>query len=473
MIQIKNCFDSHVHFMATGQVDMGLKLHELKSAEDVKSLLILPEYFKKNWLVGFGWDQHRWHTQQMPDKSVLDQVFPDTPVFFSRVDGHASWINSCGIRELEKLGYDFTKPIEGGKILSRTEENHYKIDNQSVGQQSGSVKRLYKEHIFLESIDDQISSKFIDQLQGILIDQAHIKALLMLPDFTKEQLKKQALKSIEIFNQGGFSHVRDLSSTSTTVEILNELEVEKKLSIYYEGFITAENKADLDRAYTDYQKCLDINRSLKIRMKGLKIFVDGSLGSKTAYLSQPYSGTDDKGLMSWTSEDIGFAIKYCWERKIEIAVHVIGDESAHQVVGQARIVSAQGFLGRIHLEHTQILRPETIGQMKSLHVTCHMQPTHWLSDKVWLKQAIPDLYKNIFPWGALTKNHIHLQFGSDSPIERSCLLDNYRAVLDAQQSKIASPLKEWSTYHAHPDSEWGHCKTIVDLEKHIVSLKMQ
>lgn len=431
MIEIKNCFDSHVHFMATGQVDLGLKLHELKSAEDIRSLSISEHHYKKNWLMGFGWDQHRWSLPSMPDKHILDKVFPDTPVFFSRVDGHASWLNTAAILELEKLGFNFNQNIVGGVI--------HKFSDGSPS--------------------------------GILVDQAHIKALLMLPEFNYQQLVSHALRAIQIFNQGGFSHIRDLSSTSTTVQILHELSLQNQLNIFYEGFVTAESLQDIDRAYQDYCKCLNV-KNKQIRMKGLKIFIDGSLGSKTAYLSKPYAGTQSQGLLSWNQEDLYQAIVFCWKNKIDIAIHAIGDEAADIAVNCARQASSDGYLGKIHLEHVQILRPETILKMKSLHLTCHMQPVHWMSDKLWLQSAIPELFKYAFSWNALTKNNIDVQLSSDSPIEVSSIVNSFDAIEDAYLNGVEKPIKNLFKYHQHPDQSWGQCLTRIS-EKNEVSLSFK
>ena len=98
---ISNCFDSHVHLQATGQVGLGLQLQNLTSAEEIKDISILDDYFSGDWLIGFGWNNYFWKEKNLPTKKILDKVFPDIPVLFSRVDGHASWLNS---KALEIVG---------------------------------------------------------------------------------------------------------------------------------------------------------------------------------------------------------------------------------------------------------------------------------------------------------------------------------------------------------------------------------
>lgn len=90
-----------------------------------------------------------------------------------------------------------------------------------------------------------------------------------------------------------------------------------------------------------------------------------------------------------------------------------------------------------------------------------MQPSHWLSDHSWLPQTIGDLTKYLFQWEALRKNRIHVDFGSDSPIEPTNLLLTRRALLESAKV-IPNPLEDWKHFHAYPTSGWGQCQTEFD-----------
>ncbi len=407
---ITNCFDSHTHFLATGQVALELSLRDLKSADDVKNLKIEKHHYRGDWLVGFGWNHNNWTSQELPNKSQLDRLFPDTPVYFSRVDGHSAWINSKAIALLN---------IQG-------------------------------------------------ECSGILLEHDHINALFKLPEYSDQQLTQFLLKAGEIFNTGGFTHVRDMSMNYRQWQLQKTLCEENKLKIYCEGFVTVESPSDFDRGFAEYQKCID-DPCAQLKVKGLKIFIDGSLGSKTAYLSQNYVGDTQRGLLLWKASDIKLAIAYCWRNKMEIAIHCIGDEAAHTVALCAREVSAAGLLGKIHLEHAQLLRPETIPLLKPLHVYMHMQPCHWLSDHAWLPGTIGDLTKYLFQWEALRKNRIHVDFGSDSPIEPTNLLLTRKA-LNESAKQIPVPSEDWKRFHTYPTSGWGQCQTEFD-DQGIISIQ--
>ena len=410
--------------MATGQTSLGLSLQDLKSASDIKNKIIKPEYFQGHWITGFGWDQYSWPDAALPTKEILDTVFPDTPVFLSRVDGHASWLNSAALSELQKNNYDFSRDPVGGKI-----------ERDARGNPT-----------------------------GVLFDQAHIQALLKIPFYSTAQTVLHIKESLRLFNQAGFTHIRDLSMNSSTAHILHDLYQKNELTACLDAFIPVENVGDLQRGLTEFEKCKSLPNPF-LRIHGLKVFVDGSLGSGTAFISQPYLGTSNRGLMAWSFEEIRTAIHFCWSRKLEVAFHVIGDSAVENVVKAAREIAASGILGKLHLEHVQLLRPDVVNLMKPLHVHCHMQPCHWLSDKKWLKTKIGDLTAYLFQWELLRKNKIPISFGSDSPIEPTSLIRNWAALKDTEVHGIPRLNADFKSFHAHPDASWTHSKTIFDAEK--------
>lgn len=420
---IHNCYDSHTHFLATGETQAGLSLHFMKNEKDILQIKPQSHHYKGSWLVGFGWNHLNWSDPQWPHRRTLDQIFPDTPVFLSRIDGHSSWINTCALNEFKKMGL-FLQP-----------------DPFVIHDAHGET--------------------------GILKDAAHIAALIRLPALNTAQMKTYAAASMKYFNQNGITHLRDLSMTSALWSVLCDMQKASEMTVCIDSFITAESVSDLDRAYSEFEQCQK-NPNPYLRIKGLKIFIDGSLGSQTAYLSQKYLNSESTGQLLWSPEDIATAVQFCWQRKIEIAIHTIGDEAVHQAALAARKISASGLEGRIHLEHVQLLRSETLSILKGLHVTVHMQPCHWISDQPWIEQVLPSiLMKNLFSWEKLRKNKIKIHFGSDSPIEPVSLFRNYQAI--HHKNKFFEKLNDnWIHYHQHPDSNWTQSKTILDVEHRII-----
>ena len=420
--ELVNAYDSHTHFWATGQVSEGLQLNLLTSAEDVAQLQIKPHHKRGEWLVGFGWNQNNWPDSQFPNKFVLDKVFKNQPVFFSRVDGHASWINSAAIEALTQLGYDFSQNPNGGVI-----------QRNSSGE-----------------------------LTGILFDQAHINALLMLPNFSDQQNIHFFETSQKIFNKAGFTHVRDMSMNRYFWNLLRQMEDQKKLTVAIDSLMTIESLDQLSASLVEIKK-MQADTSEQLKLSGVKIFIDGSLGSKTAYLSENYLNSNQRGLLMWSYEDIRSLIKASWQAGQQVAIHTIGDAAVETAVKAAREVSASGVLGRLHLEHVQLLSAQCIQLMKPLHVTCHLQPCHWLSDSSWLKEALsPNLIKNLFQWQLLKKNKIPFFFGSDSPIEKTSLFDNLKALQQSAQWGVPELVGPWQEHHQYPDSNWCSSKSVFE-----------
>jgi hypothetical protein len=100
---IKQCFDSHLHLLATGLVQSQLNLKNIKSFAELKNTVIPESAYRGGWLFGFGWDQHKMTQQTVFDKSALDPLFPDIPVYLSRADGHVCLVNLKALQILKIL----------------------------------------------------------------------------------------------------------------------------------------------------------------------------------------------------------------------------------------------------------------------------------------------------------------------------------------------------------------------------------
>lgn len=402
LFKIPRLYDSHTHFLATGEFASGLALGSLQRAEDIMSIPLKKSYFRGEWLVGFGWNEKNWPTS--PHKKILDQAFPDRPVFFARMDGHRSWVNS---RALEFLGFQ-----------SET---------------------------------------------GILIEKDHLRAWELLPVFTKEQQRDHVLAACREYNKGGFTHVRDMTCSESLWNLLVEMSDKKELTVAIEENYTSHDLNDFEKTL---QLCLQAKKfeTSSVRMKGIKVFYDGSLGSETAFLSKPYNGKAEgpQGMTLWELSHIEEVMKRTWQAGLEFSVHTIGDEAAHHIVQTARKISAQGAVGRLNLEHAQVLRPETIQMMKPLHVRCHMQPCHWLSDKVWLESKLGELYRYVFPWEALRAAQIPISFGCDSPIEPPNFWRNKVALDESVHANIRKFSGDITETHAHPDPTFADSYSIIE-----------
>lgn len=421
---LRNLYDSHVHLMSTGELKSWLDLSVLKSPAGFAALEIRPENRRGDWIVGFGWDENQWDEKRWPHRADLDGAFPDTPVYFSRCDGHSAITNTAGLKRLG-LWSDPADP-PGGQIIK---------DADGVPT-------------------------------GRLTETAHDACLAKLPAATPSEMAAFLVAGARKFNEAGFTHVRDMAASEALWNVATDLERDGRLSLHVEWNFTCENLQGFARALDEARRCRDRETRLN-KVAGVKFYFDGSLGSDTAYLSQPYAHRQDgsRGLTCWNEDDVEQAIRRAWGAGLPVAVHAIGDLAADRVVELARRVSSAGVGGRLNLEHAEVLRAETIQKMKGLHVTCHLQPCHWLSDRQWLDRKLGALKTSAFPWEALRRAKIPFHFGSDSPIERPSLFDNLRALRESAQQGIPALQADPLSFHVHPDPRVVPGETSVDGDR--------
>ena len=335
--------------------------------------------------MGFGWDQHDWTDPRWPRREDLDEFFPTTPVIFSRIDGHASWLNTEALRRLNLL-----------------------LSHES----------------------------------GVLIDDDKVSADLRLPNFSEEQKIRFVDRGLQIFSEAGFQAIRDMSGDQHQWQILRKIQLPVRVHQNW----TVESISHAEEVLPQVLLAR-VQETVLLKTLGFKIYLDGSLGSQGAWLSQPYPGGSSAGHCLWKREDLLFVMQMCWEHSLPIAVHALGDAAAHEAAVVAQTLKAKGVRGALHLEHAQVLRDETIALLRTLdEVHAHMQPCHYLSDRRWLKNTLGGLAKCVFRWRDLQEAGVQVHFGSDSPIETSSLELNLQALAVAEQDGIPRPSREESCF---------------------------
>lgn len=429
---IPNCFDSHVHWRGTGNFAQLLDLKEISGPEEVQYLKIAEHHYQGEWLIGYGWDQNKFPKKKFPTRTDIDQIFANTPVLFKRIDGHAVWVNTEALKRANMWERNIEAPY-GGRIV---------LD--SAGWPT-----------------------------GILIDQAIQLIYKYLPQDEIAQQKKELLMAQQVFHRAGFTHIRDLTCEDRQWQAATELETSGQLQMAVEQFFSADDPNDFDqrlalaiRAKSDYQLKISDGKSPQnnglLRPKGIKIYFDGALGSEGALISRDYQSGSGRGLQLIHENDLITMMIKCCEHDLDLAIHTIGDEAADRVVNSALKLddnsrfnfNANTSTNILHLEHVELLRPETINKLSQLNVHCHMQPSHWLSDKKWLHDKIGSLAMQAFQWRSLEDFNISFTFGSDSPIEPTSMQKNIDAMADAAEFGLLATQKSPWHYHAHSDLSW-------------------
>ncbi len=415
--RISNCYDSHSHLLATGEVQMRLNLRGLKDPDQVSELIVRDHHKKGSWLVGFGYDESSWN--QKPHRRFLDQAFPKTPVVFSRCDGHVYWVNTQALREMGWL----------------SAEGQLKVTVPSV-------------------VGGEIPVGIDGVPTGVFVDAAKLLVEPHIPKDTASETKGYLMAGMRVFRENGFTHVRDMSCSEMQWNELLKLEASGLLTLAIEQTFSAETPEQFEEALDLARRAIKVPLK-KIRPQAIKVYYDGALGSEGALLSQPYQTSKDTyGLQLLTQNQLLEFMRRSWELPLDFAVHTIGDRAADDVVNVAVELWEQGVKGCLHLEHAEVMRPETIQKLKGRKSVCHLQPCHWLTDHIWLKQKLGALTQYAFPWATLQEWEVPFYFGSDSPISRPSINDNFEALAQSQKQGIA-PLKgRGDIYHSHPDHDW-------------------
>ncbi|ALN61441.1 amidohydrolase family protein [Lysobacter antibioticus] len=376
---IPGLIDSHAHMLELGLNKLGADLVGTRSKQEV--LQRLRDHAKRlapgQWLIGAGWDQNDWPDPGFPSAADLDAEFPDRPVWLQRIDGHAGWGNSAAMRAIARdLSGDWQP--EGGKIL-----------RDAQGRPNG---------IF---IDDAMA----------LIDKSR-------PPLDAASAERALILAMQEAVAHGLTGVHDAGVNLEQLRGYESLAERGALPLRITAFAAGDGDA-LEYLCRDglYQ-----HPGGRLRMRTVKLYADGALGSRGAAMLEDYSDeAGNRGLLRMTPQAMGAAIAKAKRCGVQVATHGIGDRGNRQVLDlyeQALGGDAQRSDHRWRIEHAQILAPQDLPRLAALQVIAAMQPTHATSDMPWAEHRIgPHRVVGAYAWRQLRDSGARLALGSDFPVE--------------------------------------------------------
>lgn len=379
--------DAHIHFMSGGLYARRLILQGTRSpeevAEKVRERTLLIE--KGEWILGRGWDHTVFKEKEWPSKEILDQAAPDNPVFLRRVDGHVAWVNSAA---LNRAGINKeTQNPEGGEI----------VKNKRTGETTGILK---------ESAADLVYD--------------------LIPPPTKKKVSEAIEYALEEAKKFGITSVQD-NSKAVALEVYEELEKRGMLTIRVSEWLALEG--DLSEFKSLKDKFSDPHG--QIRFFTLKGYVDGSLGSRTAALMEPYKDQPStSGLLQMSQGKLSALVEEAHAAGFTVALHAIGDRAVRFAM-DAFISSAEGSeKKRDRIEHLQIIQQEDLPRFKESGIIASMQPVHCISDMRWAEKRVGEARcRTAYAWKSLISTGSVLAFGTDWPVESmNPMLGIYAAV---------------------------------------------
>jgi predicted amidohydrolase YtcJ len=387
--------DAHAHLGGIGERELTFNLEGTASLGELKKKLRERAHQGKpgGWLFGRGWIESRWAPPAFPTRKDLDEAVPDRPVVLERADGHALVANSLA---LKRAGIDRnTADPAGGSILK-----------DAAGEPT-----------------------------GMLIDNAQDLVEHLLPPPTDAQsaraLELGAQRSVRL----GWTQLQIAGNSFHEVDQLCQLYGQGRIKLRVYDAIYGPGP-DADRLLSEGPSnhgCGD-----KLPVRGIKLYIDGALGSRGAALLAPYSDSPaSTGLLVNTEEKLFPILTQALRRGIQIETHSIGDrgnrimldlyERAFAAVPASQRAVAEP---RWRIEHAQILDPADIPRFARLGVIASMQPSHAIGDLYFAPSRLgPDRLAGAYAWRSLLDSGAVVAAGSDAPVEKGDpLIEFYAAV---------------------------------------------
>lgn len=391
--------DAHCHFIGLGRALQMVDLRDLPSLASCRERIRQAVASRQpgEWIIGRGWNQHQWEGKREPDRYDLDDLTPHNPAMMVRTCGHSVWANSLALAKAE-------------------------ITSQTPDPPDGRIER-------------EPSSR---DPTGLLRGARHIiEDRIPLP--TLEERKEAALAAQQEALRRGITGVHSIE-TLQDWEALASLDKEgkQKLRVHYVLWADELEEALSGQIKPGYG-------SERLWFGQVKLLSDGSLGSGTALLHEPYiDDPTQRGIAYLTPEELLEKTRLAYQHGWDVAIHAIGDRAvtnALQAIAEAR--KAYPGERRDRIEHVQLIRPEDVVLFRDLGVVASVQPAFVPSDwQVAENRWGPCRCRHAYIWKSLLQAGIPVQFGSDAPVESiDPLLGLHAAV--TRQTPTGEPPGGW------------------------------
>jgi hypothetical protein len=389
--------DAHAHLLNTGFAMRSVDLKAVPSAEEAARRVGARAASTPpgGWIRGAGWDQHLWPAAAFPHRRLLDAVAPEHPVVLNHTSGHCIWVNSVALRAAG-VTRDTPAPYGGA------------IDLDEDGEASG-ILRDTASKLIVDAMPHPTPPERIDVLRDA-IAHAHRLGVTCAHAMDVGRGEYQALLAL---NDSG------------------------RLDLRVRAYLTAERLDEwIDRA----ARTGDGDDLLRIG--GVKFFADGALGSMTAWMREPYVGSDDTGLALQSTEQLESMVHRCLQNGLAPAIHAIGDRANAEtldIIERARHIAPQ--LPR-RIEHAQLLDAADVPRFAALGVTASMQPIHATQDMAKVDRFWGQRGRGAYAFGSLQASGANIAFGSDTPVETMDPLAGVHAAV-TRRNAAGEPRSGW------------------------------
>jgi len=378
--------DAHAHLIDGGFEKMNVNLVGVKSLDEFRERIRakVDTVAPGDWILGDGWDENLWPVKALPSRWDIDEITTDHPVFLGRVDGHIAVANSRAL-QLASITIASRDP-KGGKI-----------DRDANGQPTGILRETAR-----QAVQDAVPKPTHDK---------------------RRQAMELALAEAASW---GVTSVQDNSGSWEDFQVLEELEKSGKLTARISEWLPFDDPVDkLDERRKSHPASDNL-----LHTGMLKGFMDGSLGSHTAAMIEPYSDDPkNSGLPRYDAPKLNEMTQERVLAGFQVGFHAIGDRGVQMALeafadaekaGKDKKVKAAngGDDYRLRIEHAQVVTPLEIVKFRDLKVIASMQPSHVLTDMQWAEARLgPKRAEHSYAWAEFLKRGVTLAFGTDFPVE--------------------------------------------------------
>jgi hypothetical protein len=347
--------DAHGHLESLGRALTTVDLVGTRSYDEVVARVreAAARAAPGAWVRGRGWDQNDWESKEFPHHAALSAAAPDRPVYLTRIDGHAVLVNA---RAMELAGVSAaTLDPAGGRVLRGTD----------------------------------------GKPTGVLIDNA--VDLVKPPEPTREERQALLRAAFQRCVSVGLTGVHDAGMEAETLEALRALDAPVRV---YAMLLAGEDLSAPPR-----------------EDGAVKIYADGALGSRGAWLFEDYSDdAGNRGLQLVNGVKLRAQVEHAARSGRQVAVHAIGDRANAEALDA--FLAAPVPLRRPRIEHAQVVRREDVEKFTRAGAVASMQPMHAASDMPWAPARLgPERIRGAYAWRWFLEAGVPLAFGSDFPVE--------------------------------------------------------
>ncbi len=371
-VLVPGMIDAHGHVIELGLAALTLDLSDTRSLDEAKAKIA--DYARANpdrqWIIGRGWNQEVWQLGRFPTAADLDAVVGDRPVWLARADGHAGWANSAALK------------LAG-------------VTAATAAPAGGRVEKPL----------------------GVLVDRAKELVERVVPKVSPKDRTAAFLKAQQILLGYGVTATADMGSTIEdwmTYRRMGDIgALRVRIMSYGHGIDTAVAIGGTGPTPWLYDD--------RLKLEGVKIYADGALGSRGAWLKAPYAdAAGNRGLGFLTDDQLQNTMSRAAMDNYQIAVHAIGDRANQQALDAIDVLS-QTYKGdrRWRIEHAQVVDPADLPRFGKNGIIASMQPTHATGDRAMAEARLgPARLAGAYAWRSMLANGAAIAFGSDFPVER-------------------------------------------------------